>query len=195
MGVEWADLAGADLLVLGVMLALAAGPYVSAYRDGTSLALATVLSLMLVAFVQFAHSVLQGVPMQFSWMIDLLGIKPGVMGDPVESYRMLSAAWLHADWIHVLSNILVIALVGIPLEQRLGGRRWLAVYFLGFIGGNLAWVLSHPDSLNPAIGASGAAFGLLGAYMACWPEDKIEFPLLFMIRAWPVWLIAFFRLG
>ena len=31
--------------------------------------------------------------------------------------------------------------------------------------------------------------------MACWPEDKIEFPLLFMIRAWPVWLIAFFRLG
>jgi hypothetical protein len=31
--------------------------------------------------------------------------------------------------------------------------------------------------------------------MACWPEDKIEFPLLFMIRAWPVWLIAFVRLG
>jgi hypothetical protein len=108
---------------------------------------------------------------------------------------MLSAAWLHADWIHVLSNILVIALVGIPLEQRLGGRRWLAVYFLGFIGGNLAWVLSHPDSLNPAIGASGAAFGLLGAYMACWPEDKVEFPLLFFIRAWPVWLIVFVRLG
>ena len=60
MSVEWADLAGADLLVLGVVLALAVGPYVSAYRDGTSLALATVLSLMLVAFVQFAHSVLKG---------------------------------------------------------------------------------------------------------------------------------------
>jgi membrane associated rhomboid family serine protease len=166
MGVEWVDLAGVDLLVLGVMVALATGPYVSASRGGTSLALATVLSLMLVAFVQFTYSVLYGVPMQFSWMIDLLGIKPGVMGDPAESYRMLSAAWLHADWVHVLSNILVIALVGIPLEQRLGGRRWLAVYFLGFLGGNLAWVLSHPDSLSPAIGASGAAFGLLGAYMA-----------------------------
>ena len=195
MGVEWADLASVDLLVLGVMVTLATGPYVSASRGETSLALATVLSLMLVAFVQFTYSVLYGVPMQFSWMIDLLGIKPGVMGDSAESYRMLSAAWLHADWIHVLSNILVIALVGIPLEQRLGGRRWLAVYFLGFLGGNLAWVLSHPDSLSPAIGASGAAFGLLGAYMACWPEDKIEFPLLFFIRAWPVWLIVFVRLG
>ena len=31
--------------------------------------------------------------------------------------------------------------------------------------------------------------------MACWPEDKIEFPLIFLIRAWPVWLIAFVRLG
>lgn len=195
MGIEWADLAGVDMLVIGVMVTLATGSYVSASRGGTSLALATVLSLMLVAFVQFTYSVLYGVPMQFSWMIDLLGIKPGVMGDPAESYRMLSAAWLHADWIHVLSNILVIALVGIPLEQRLGGRRWLAVYFLGFLGGNLAWVLSHPDSLTPAIGASGAAFGLLGAYMACWPEDKIEFPLLFFIRAWPVWLIVFIRLG
>ena len=195
MGVEWADLASIDLLVLGVMMALAIGPYVSASRGETSLALATVLSLMLVAFVQFTYSVLHGVPMQFSWIIDLLGIKPDVMGDPVESYRMVSAAWLHADWIHVLSNILVIALVGIPLEQRLGGRRWLVVYFLGFLGGNLAWILSHPDSSTPAIGASGAAFGLLGAYMACWPEDKVEFPLLFFIRAWPVWLIVFVRLG
>ena len=32
-------------------------------------------------------------------------------------------------------------------------------------------------------------------HTACWPEDKIEFPLIFMIRAWPVWLIAFVRLG
>jgi len=145
MGVEWVDLAGNDLIVVGILVAVALGPYVSATRGETSLALATVLSLMLVAFVQFAYSVLYGVPMQFSWMIDLLGIKPSVMGDPTESYRMLSAAWLHADWIHVLSNILVIALIGIPLEQRLGGWRWFAVYFLGFLGGNLAWVLSHPD--------------------------------------------------
>ena len=77
----------------------------------------------------------------------------------------------------------------------MGGKRWIAIYFIGLIGGNLAWILSHQDSAVPAIGASGAAFGILGAYMACWPEDKIEFPLIFLIRAWPVWLIAFVRLG
>ena len=46
------------------------------------------------------------------------------------------------------------------------------------------------DSIGQALGASGAAFGILGAYMACWPNDRIEFPLLFFIRAWPVWGIV-----
>ena len=44
-------------------------------------------------------------------------------------------------------------------------------------------------------GASGACFGLLGAYLACWPNDKIIFPLIFLIREWPVGLVAVIRLG
>ena len=184
-----------DIFLLAAMLSAAIAPFIWAMRSQTSVALATVLSLLLVSFVQFAESSLGGFVMSQSWVIDSLGIKPSIMTGPAESYRMVTAAWLHADWVHVLGNIIVVALVGVPLEQRLGGRRWVAVYCLGFIGGNIAWILTHPDSTIPAIGASGAAFGLLGAYMACWPDDKIEFPLLFLIRAWPVWLIVFVRLG
>ena len=184
-----------DIMLLAAMLSAAIAPFVWAVRSQTSVALATVLSLLLVSFVQFAESSLGGFAMGHSWVIDSMGIKPSIMGNPEESYRMLSAAWLHGDWIHVLGNIIVVALVGVPLEQRLGARRWISVYCLGFMGGNIAWILTHPESSIPAIGASGAAFGLLGAYMACWPDDKIEFPLLFLIRAWPVWLIVFVRLG
>ena len=184
-----------DILLLAAILCAAIAPFVWAVRSETSVALATVLSLLLVSFVQFAESTLGGGTMSQSWVIDSMGIKPSIMADTAESYRMVTAAWLHADWVHVLGNILVVALVGVPLEQRLGARRWIVAYSLGFIGGNIAWVLTHPESSIPAIGASGAAFGLLGAYMACWPEDKIEFPLLFLIRAWPVWLIVFVRLG
>ncbi|MFL2493469.1 MAG: rhomboid family intramembrane serine protease [Candidatus Thalassarchaeum sp.] len=184
-----------DIILLTTMTAVAVAPFLWAVRSKTSVALATVLSLLLVSFMQFAESSFGGFTMSQSWVIDSLGIKPSIMGSPAESYRMVTAAWLHADWIHVLGNILVVALVGVPLEQRLGGRRWITVYCLGFIGGNIAWILTHPESSTPAIGASGAAFGLLGAYMACWPDDKVEFPLLFLIRAWPVWLIVFVRLG
>ncbi|MEC7685946.1 MAG: rhomboid family intramembrane serine protease [Candidatus Thermoplasmatota archaeon] len=189
-GLDWSG-----IMVLTAMLSAAIAPFIWAVRSQTSVALATVLSLLLVSFVQFAESSLGGFAMSQSWIIGTMGIKPSIMENPAESYRMVTAAWLHADWIHVLGNIIVVALVGVPLEQRLGARRWISVYCLGFIGGNIAWILTHPESSIPAIGASGAAFGLLGAYMACWPDDKIEFPLLFLIRAWPVWLIVFVRLG
>ena len=43
MVVEWADLAGSDLIVVGILVAAAVAPYVSAARGETSLALATVL--------------------------------------------------------------------------------------------------------------------------------------------------------
>ena len=190
----WEQLEGLDLFWLTAIIAVSIGPFVSAARNRTSFALAMVLSLLLVHFVQFILSTFEHQIFEF-YPIDLLSIIPSISDDPFHFHRMITSAWLHADFLHVLGNVLVIALAGVPLEQRLGPKRWVAVYFLGFLGGNVAWILSHPESNVPAIGASGAAFGLLGAYMACWPEDKIEFPLIFLIRAWPVWLIAFVRLG
>ena len=189
----WSQIEGADFAWILVLLVVAVIPLANAARNRDSIALGMVLSLLLVHFVQFFlssfHSRLEFYP------IDIFSIIPGLAGEPWQGHRMVTSAWLHADFIHVLGNVLVIAMAGVPLEQRLGARRWIIIYFIGFIGGNIAWILSHPNSFVPAIGASGAAFGLLGAYMACWPEDKIDFPLLFVIKAWPVWLIAFVRLG
>ena len=187
----WYQLENTDFVFLSIYIIVAVIPFIISYKQTTSIALAMVLSLLLVMFVRYTLTL---VDVGF-YEIQLLAMIPILSDDPQQIYRFVTAAWLHADWIHVLSNILVIGLVGVPLEQRLGSKRWIIVYFLGFIGGNIAWVMTHPESFNPAIGASGAAFGLLGAYMACWPNDEIEFPLLFLIRAWPIWIIVFVRLG
>ena len=187
----WSDLTGSDWVALVLFLVIATTPYIVALKQDTSIALATVLSLLLVTFFQMIIDMgfLDFTPITF------LSIIPKIADHPNQIHRFITCAWLHANWIHVLGNILVIALAGVPLEQRMGKLRWISVYFLGLLGGNIAWVLTHPDSISPAIGASGAAFGILGAYMACWPNDRIEFPLLFFIRAWPVWGIVAFRLG
>jgi len=187
----WSDLTGSDMLALGLFLAVAAAPYVVAWKQETSIALATVLSLLLVTFYQMLidFGLFDFTPMAFLTLI------PAIADHPDQIHRFFTSAWLHANWIHVLGNILVIALAGVPLEQRMGRSRWIVIYFVGLLGGNISWVLTHPESYSPALGASGAAFGILGAYMACWPYDRIEFPLLFFIRAWPVWGIAAFRLG
>lgn len=187
----WADLSGSDWVALSLFLLIALAPYFAAWRQGTSFALATVLSLLLITFWQMM--------LDFGFFefnpVAFLSLIPILADEPTQIHRFVTAGWLHANWIHVLGNILVIALAGVPLEQRMGAKRWMLVYFLGLFGGNISWVLTHPGSNIPALGASGAAFGLLGAYMACWPNDRIEFPLLFFIRAWPVWGIAAFRLG
>jgi membrane associated rhomboid family serine protease len=108
-------------------------------------------------------------------------------------HTFFSAGFLHSqyDATHVLGNILVIALVGVPLEQRLGTRRFALVYGIGLFGGSFAWFLFNSTSGNPSLGASGAAFGLFGAYLAGWPKDEIPFPLI-LIRKWPVLYLALF---
>jgi len=190
----WQFLEIQDYLWIVIILVCAILPFITAIRNKTSISLGVVLSLLLVSFIQYALSLFTGEIFSFN-PIDIFSLIPALSLEPGHFHRLVTAGWIHADWIHVLGNILVIALVGVPLEQRLGAKRWILVYILGMLGGNIAWIGTHPDSWTPAVGASGAAFGLLGAYMACWPEDKIEFPLLYLIRAWPVWLIALVRLG
>ena len=89
-------------------------------------------------------------------------LQPAVVFESENLHRLISAAWLHAGFLHILGNLLVIILVGVPLEQRLGRGRFLIMYMIGVLGGNLGWTLANAESMRFCIGASGAAFGLLG---------------------------------
>lgn len=193
--VTFSQLSGGDSLWLLLFFAAAVCPYIAARINRTPVSLATVISLMLVAVLQFLNALIGSAtgsdfdPVYFGALV------PAWVLEPSHFHRLFFAGWLHGGAMHVLGNILVVALIGIPLEGRLGARRWLVVYILGLLGGNIAWCLTHPDSMTPALGASGACFGLLGGYMVCWPNDKVVFPLIFLIRAWPIGLIALIRLG
>ena len=195
----WELLSTGHWIVLILMIVAATVPYVMCYKNKTSLALATSISLLSVFVVQICTLLiawLGGPYYSVVYGIRMLPTIPVIQSEPGEWYRYITSAWIHSegDFIHVLGNVLVITLVGVPLEQRLGARRFMTVYLLGAIGGGVAWVFFNQESAIPALGASGAAFGLLGAYLACWPNDEIEFPLV-LIRRWPVSLIALLYFG
>jgi membrane associated rhomboid family serine protease len=78
-------------------------------------------------------------------------------------YRLLTAPFLHANFTHILFNMLTLLIVGSPVEAELGKLRFLAVYLVSALGGSVAsYLLSPAGTLG--VGASGAIFGLMGAY-------------------------------
>jgi membrane associated rhomboid family serine protease len=80
-----------------------------------------------------------------------------------EYYRLLTAAFLHAGVFHILMNMFALAQLGPVLEAALGRLRFVTLYVLSALGGSvLSYLLSDP--LDLGVGASGAIFGLFGAY-------------------------------
>ena len=186
----------AELVLLGVWFLAILGPMVYAIRTGTSLAMGITVSVLLGAVVQVLWSVMYVWAWVDYWVWSDFVLVPVRATEPAFWHTLLTAGFLHSqgDMMHVLGNVVILALVGVPLEQRLGTKRFALIYFIGLLGGSLGWVVFNADSYSPALGASGAAFGLLGAYLAGWPRDEIPFPLL-LIRPWPVVFIALLYFG
>lgn len=88
-----------------------------------------------------------------------------------EPWRMMTSVFTHSPSIifHILLNMYTLWLFGRQLEQFLGRMRYLALYLLSGLAGSLFvmfWAYVEPQSLfTPVVGASGAIFGLLGAFL------------------------------
>jgi membrane associated rhomboid family serine protease len=82
-----------------------------------------------------------------------------------EYWRLLTAMFLHAGPVHLAFNTLALYLFGGVVENALGTARFLAVYLVaGLFASAASFALSPPGAV--AVGASGAVFGLLGAWLA-----------------------------
>lgn len=84
--------------------------------------------------------------------------------DAGEFWRVFTAMFLHANLTHVLFNMWALYLFGPALERRFGSTSFVALYLAtGLGGGSLYHAVGR---LAPAVGASGAIFGLMGALLA-----------------------------
>ncbi len=185
-----------EWVILLLWLLAVASPIAYSYRNKTPIALGISVGLLLGYIVQYAFVVLDSYGFEFRFVWFDFWLIPNRLDSALYYPTLFTSGFLHSmsDVTHVLGNVLVIALVGIPLEQRLGSKRFTIIYLTGLFGGSIAWVLFNSGSGTPSWGASGAAYGLLGAYLSGWPRDEIPFPLI-LIRPWPVTIIALFYFG
>jgi len=90
-------------------------------------------------------------------------------------YRVVTSGFLHAGLIHLVFNMAVLFQLGSILEGRLGRTRLAALYALSLVGGSIGVMLLQPPN-QPALGASGAVFGLMGAVVVL-PRRGARSPL------------------
>ena len=84
----------------------------------------------------------------------------------IEPWRMITAGFVHSpdSFWHILLNIYSIYIFGRVIEPMLGSVRFLVLYLVSIFGGS-AMVLWLSEPVVPVVGASGAFFGLMGAYL------------------------------
>lgn len=151
----------------------ALGGRISAGRDATTV----LVGLNILVFVIMTVSgtgILAGQPsLLFAEFADVPGRVVAVTPDGGahllagvahgEVWRLLTAMFLHFGVIHLALNMYVLLLVGPPLEAALGRLRFVLLYLLAGLGGSVASFAFGPHA-QIAAGASGAIFGLFGAY-------------------------------
>jgi membrane associated rhomboid family serine protease len=92
---------------------------------------------------------------------DSMGHQVGVADG--EYYRLLTAAFMHDGYLHITFNMLLLYVFGLPLEATLGRVRFLSLYLLCALGGSAASYAFNAPYVG-SLGASGAVFGLFGAF-------------------------------
>lgn len=107
---------------------------------------------------------------------------------------LVTYAFLHADWLHLLSNMLFLWVFGDNIEDALGHVRFALFYLACAVGAALVFLLFNFDGNGPLVGASGAVAGVMGAYVLLYPHARV-FVLARIIIPIPLPVPAFWMLG
>jgi membrane associated rhomboid family serine protease len=116
---------------------------------------------------------------------------PGGANSLAEYLPFITNMFLHAGWLHLILNMWMLWLFGPAIEDRLGHWRYLAFYLLTGIAASVTHAFLYPDSIMPALGASGAIAGVLGCFMRLFAFARLIvmvpilfFPFFFEVPAW-----------
>ena len=101
---------------------------------------------------------------------------------------ILTSMFLHAGWVHVIFNMWFLWIFGDNIEDYLGHFVYLVFYLLSGVAAMLTHILFNANSIVPALGASGAIAGVMGAYIVLYPHARVRTWPLFIIK-FPAWLV------
>ena len=91
----------------------------------------------------------------------------------IPEISLLTSTFMHGGLMHLGGNMLFLWIFGDNIEAKFGKIKFLGIYLFWGIGAGLIHVMGDPGSGIPAVGASGAISGVLGAYLVIFPRAKV----------------------
>jgi membrane associated rhomboid family serine protease len=142
------------------------------------------------------------IPSQTLWLVfRVFGSTPSLIWnrEGAGMIASITSVFLHGGFEHLLGNMLFLWVFGRRVEDACGPWRFVAFYLLAGTTADLVTALAQPNMSIPGIGASGAIFGVMGAYFLLFPGGRIRTLWLgFGIPAWPkiraFWFILYYLL-
>jgi membrane associated rhomboid family serine protease len=172
MGLEILPLGIPSIIAIAIMIG---GIAISFYKK-----LLLTYALIITNFIVFI------ITLTFPYVISELGFRPIYLSTTYypQIYTLFSSMFIHVDFLHIIGNMLVFFFIGFQFEQRVGSKNFLIIYLIAGIVGSLTHSLvvyatytSIGDLFIPLVGASGAIFGIMGAFAFAYPHDRIVMPI------------------
>ena len=126
-------------------------------------------------------------------LLDRLILWPPAIERHRQYERLLTHGFIHADWMHLLFNMVTLWSFGTAVERSMGSREFLLFYFLtGTLAGlaSLGIYIATGAWYTTLLGASGALFAVLLAFAIVNPEARIFIYGILPIRA-PVMVVGY----
>ena len=118
--------------------------------------------------------------------------------------RLVTALFIHADWLHLVGNLLFLVIFGLPTERPLGRGLFLLLFLLGGALANLIGAVTVSQAHIAIVGCSGAVSAVVGAYLALFPRaslglvlplglyfEFVRVPALLLIGLWVMLQLLF----
>jgi len=139
-------------------------------------------ALMVANFVVFVLSIIfyeQTIFGRVSIIIWDLGFRPiylSIEYSP-QLYTLFTSMFVHGGFAHIIGNMIIFFFMGMAFEQRIGAKKFLIIYLITGVCGALTHSLINIGSGITLIGASGAIFGIMGAFAFSYPRDEVVMPI------------------
>ncbi len=164
----------ASIIAIAVMI----GGLITAYYKKWMITYALIITNFIVFVLSFLF-VIQTPYGSISQLVVDLGFRPAYLSinQFPQLYTLFTSMFVHSGFLHIFGNMLVFFFIGMAFEQRIGWNKFLLIYLITGLCGTLTHTVFNLGSTIPLVGASGAIFGIMGAFAYAYPRDEVVMPI------------------